>query len=99
MAHKHSVYDTDLHFAIDPITRAITNMATAKTKIIQGDHNSERFTFEIPRLVDGHDMMLCDKIEVHYINLAANKTDKINDVYIVSDKQTSPDDENIVIFS
>ena len=99
MAHKHSVYDTDLHFKIDPITRAILNMATTKTKIIQGDHNSERFTFEIPRLVDGHDMMLCDKIEVHYINVASDGKNKSEDVYFVEDMQTSPEDENIVIFS
>lgn len=66
MAHKHSVYDTDPHFAIDPITRAITNQSTTKTQLMQYDHNSERFTFEIPRLVDGHDMKLCDKIEIHY---------------------------------
>lgn len=97
--HKNSVYDTDSHFEIDPITRAISNKSTSKTKIIQGDHNSERFTFEIPRCVDGHDMTCCDKIEVHYINVASNKEDKNSDVYIADDMQVSPDDENVVIFS
>lgn len=99
MTHKHSVYDTDPHFQIDPATRAITNVATAKSKIIQGDHNSERFTFELPRFVDGHDMMLCDKIEVHYINITANGANQSADVYLVSDKQESPEDENVIIFS
>ena len=99
MSHKHSVYDTDAHFAIDLITRKIANKATTKTALIQYDHNSERFTFEIPRLVDGHDMSLCNKIEVHYINVATNQALRNADVYLVEDMQLSPEDENVVIFS
>lgn len=99
MAHIHSVYDTDLHFMIDPITRAITNQSTSKTKVIQFDHNSERFTFEIPRYVDGHDMTLCDKIEVHYANISANKSGESRDVYIVDDMAISPASDDVVIFS
>lgn len=99
MAHKHSVYDTDPHFAIDPITRAITNQSTTKTQLMQYDHNSERFTFEIPRLVDGHDMQQCDKIEVHYINVDAATKVSNADVYIVDDMQISPESDDVVIFS
>lgn len=99
MAHKHSVYDTDPHFAIDPITRAITNLSTTKTQLMQYDHNSERFTFEIPRLVDGHDMTQCDKIEIHYINVDAATKESKADVYTVDDKQLSPASEDVVIFS
>lgn len=99
MTHKHSVYDTDLHFIIDPVTRAVTSGANPKTKIIQYDHNSERFTFEIPRLVDGHDMTLCDKIEIHYINIAKGSMDKYADVYPVDDMSVSPDSDDTVIFS
>ena len=99
MAHKHSVYDTDPHFAIDPITREIVNKSTSKTKLIQYDHNSERFTFEIPRLVDRHDMSLCDKIEIHYINVDAATKESHADVYEVDDKQISPAGEDVVIFS
>ena len=99
MAHKHSVYDTDPHFAIDPITRAITNLSTTKTQLMQYDHNSERFTFEIPRLVDGHDMTQCDKIEIHYINVDAATKESKADVYPVDDKQLSPASEDVVIFS
>ena len=99
MAHKHSIYDTDPHFSIDPATRAITNLSEKKTKIIQYDHNSERFTFEMPRLIDGHDMSLCDKIEIHFINISANKNQQNADVYLCDDVQLSHDDENVVIFS
>lgn len=102
MSHKHRVYDSDSHFSINAITRAIKNESSKKTTLIQGDHNSERFTFEVPRLVEGHDMSLCDKIEVHYINISsANKADTSADVYIVNDMQISPnaEDEDVVIFS
>lgn len=56
MAHKHPIYDTDPHFKIDGDTRVIINASDVKVALMQGDHNSERFTFEIPRYVDGHDM-------------------------------------------
>ncbi len=98
MAHQHSVYDTDKHFKIDPITREIINQTPAKIQLMQGDHNSERFTFEIAK-VDGHDMSKCDKIEVHYINVAADKTEQSEDVYPVGDMQISPSSNDVIIFS
>lgn len=98
MAHLHSIYDSDAHFSINPTTRLIRN-ESEKNHIMQYDHDSERFTFEIPRFVEGHDMSICDKIEIHYINIAANKADQSKDVYIANDVQISPEDENVVIFS
>lgn len=101
MAHLHSVYDTDPHFMIDPITRAIKNVSSKKTKIMQHDHNSERFTFEIPRTVEAHDMSECTKIEVHYINIDSKTEAFVKDIYLVDDMQISPNAENedVVIFS
>lgn len=99
MAHKHSVYDSDLHFAINPITRTITNMSSQKTTLIQYDHNSERFTFELPRYVEGHDMSVCNSIEIHYLNVEAATKMKSEGVYAVTDLQLSPEDENVVICS
>ena len=100
MAHKHSVYDTDAHFKIDAITRAIKNESSGKTVLIQGDHNSERFTFEIPKLVDGHDMSLCNVAQIHYINIDSTDKSKTSaDVYEVDDLQISPDSEDVVILS
>ena len=52
--HKHVVPDSDTYFLIDPYTRQIENTNYQKTVIMRGDHNSERFTFEVPRYVDGH---------------------------------------------
>lgn len=101
MAHLHSIYDTDPHFSIDPVTRAIKNESTRKTTLVQGDHNSERFTFEMPRMVEGHDMSLSTRIEVHFINIASDKSGQSENVYIVDDMQISPnsDDESVIIFS
>lgn len=99
MGHLHSVYDTDPHFQIKPDTREIINQSETKTKIMQYDHNSERFTFEIPRLVDGHDMTLCNRVEVHYINIDASTKETYSDVYEAEDVQVSPESEDVVIFS
>jgi len=60
MAHIHPVYDTDSHFTINPITREIKNESSTKTRLIQYDHNSERFSFDMPKTVEGHDMTLCN---------------------------------------
>ncbi len=98
MAHLHSVYDNDTHFKIDPATRQIAN-ESGKVILMQNDHNSERFTFEIPRYIDGHDMSVCNKVEVHFINLKADKTEKHADVYPVEDLQISPASEDVVICS
>ena len=97
MAHIHNVYDADPHFSIDEDSRAIAYMSDEPLIIIQNDHNSERFTFELPRHIDGHDMSTCNKVQVHFINIGATNTDKRNTgVYNVTDLQIHPEDENKV---
>ena len=99
MAHIHSVFDSNEHFVIDPVTRAIANSLAKKIVVMQFDHNSERFTFEIPK-VDGHNMANCDRVEIHYINVdAVDKTLKSTGVYEVNDIQPSPDDNSVAVFS
>lgn len=99
MAHLHSIYDTDQHFIIDPISRSITSEAD-KVTLMQNDHNSERFTFELPRYIEGHDMSLTDKVEVHYNNIdGSNKRTFNADIYEVADLQISPDSDDVVICS
>ena len=99
MAHEHNKFDNDPYFVIDPVTRVITNKSDTKKKLMQYDHNSERFTFEIPRFVDGHDMSACDKIKIHYLNVNSSTKETSADVYFVDDVQISPDDEEKVVFS
>ena len=94
MAVRHGVIDTDKRFVIDPVTRTIKNESD-KLTLIQYDHNSERFTFEIPRYIDKHDMSLCNRVEIHYINIGKGK-DKKNGLYLVDDLQVSADNENVV---
>lgn len=74
MEHLHSVLDKDTHFIIDPKTRAITHENADSLFIPQYSHNSERYTFELPRHIEGHDMAECNSVQIHYINTDGNKT-------------------------
>ena len=92
MPHTHPVVDNDLHFVINPITREIAN-ESKKIKLMQGDHASEIFTFEVPRYIEGHDMSLCNKIAVHYINIGSSGSNA--DVYIVTDAAIKESEDKI----
>ena len=98
MAHIHEVIDSDKCFTIDPITRAIVNDAgNKKTQLIQNDHNSERFAFQLPRYIEGHDMSLSNKVEVHYINLDQTSNERSVGVYEVNDLALSEDNESVLL--
>ena len=99
MSHIHSVTDSDARFTINPITRQIRNDSARKTTLIQYDHNSERFTFELPRYVEGHDMSLCTKVEVHYFNIDPKTKEERSGVYTAEDFCICPDNEDVVLFS
>ena len=99
MSHNSKVQDTETHFIIDPLTRSITNSSSANNTIVQYDHNSERFTFDIPRYVDGHDMSESNEVRVHYLNSASTGLTKTPGVYICNDLKISDEDENLVTFS
>lgn len=102
--HSHPVPDTDTYFIIDPITRQIENTNRKKTVIMQYDHNSERFTFELPRFIDGHDMMECTSVTVNVDNIEAVESSeaepRINsDAPDMTDLQVHPSDPEKVISS
>lgn len=99
MQHSHSVFDSDTRFVIDPITRQAKNATSRKTTLIQYDHNSERFTFELPRYIEGHDMSICNKVEVHYLNIDAKTQEEVKGVYVSTDLQICPDDNSLVTCS
>ncbi len=96
MSDNHIVQDSDLYFTIDPVTRTITNKS-GKTKLMQYDHNSEMCTFEIPRCIEGHDMSLCDSIQIHYLNTGSGTSASVRGVnvgiYEATDAQTTKDDK------
>lgn len=99
MAHLHDMRDMDTHFVIDPISRAITNPDSPKNALMMGDHNSEIYTFELPKVVEGHDMSLCNRVEIHYTNISSDKANKTEDVYPVSDMQLAEDSPDTLVFS
>ena len=84
LAHTHPVIDNDNYFVIDPVTRTVQNNSN-KVRLVQNDHNSERFTFECPRFIEGHDMSLCDSIKVLYINLNKKTQEETCGIYEVDD--------------
>lgn len=97
--HKHHVTDTDAHFRIDAITRNISAVS-GKSALIQGDHNSERFTFELSsRYIEKHDMSLCNVVQIHYINIDSAKKAQTSGVYEVEDMEVSTEDDNKVTLS
>ena len=95
---KHPVYDTDLHFTIDTNTRALIAQMK-KLTLVQGSHNSERFTFDFPRMVEGHDLSLCDLVEVHFLNIDAVTKETSPGTYGVDDVQVCADDDQKITFS
>lgn len=68
MAQKHDVKDMDRHFVVDADSRKIVKETNTKLYLMQYDHNSEEFTFEVPLKIENHDMSKCDLIQVHYEN-------------------------------
>lgn len=99
MFNTDQIKDTDTHFIIDPLTRTITNTFSGNNTIVQYDHNSERFTFDIPRYVDGHDMFECTSVRIHYINSDATNWQKTEGVYIPDDFAIVDGDENMLTFT
>lgn len=97
MSNKtHSISDNDTHFLIDAESRRVTNNAKY-IKLMQYDHNSEIFTFEIPRYVEGHDMLLCDHVQIHYSNIG--KDERVDDFYEVTDLATKNSNSSVLIFT
>lgn len=94
MAHIHNVFDTDAHYKIDGITRTIINVDETKRMLVQGDHNSERFTFEIPRYIDGHDFLSCNSVQVHFLNQDPYGKSKSTGIFDVDDLHAKESDSD-----
>ena len=98
MGHLHVVTDRDNYFVIDPVTRQLSNNSN-KITLMKTDHNSERFTFELPLFIEDHDMSKCNKVEVHYINIDSQTRKQSAGVYMVEDFKVNPDNSETVIGS
>lgn len=99
MGHSHEVIDTDVRFHIDPYTRSFTDTTPAKKTIVQYDHNSERYTFDMPRYIEGHDIMLCNVVEVIFTNVDKSTKEQNDGPEPIADLHVSSEDEDTVVFS
>lgn len=99
MKPTHIIHDQDNHFKLDPVTRTWTNATAQKPILIQGDHNSEVFTFELPLRIEGHLMSECDAVQVHYINIDTVTRAQSRGVYEVEDLQVNPDGSETITCS
>ena len=90
LSHIHEVNDSDNKFIVDGISRAIKNTSASKTTVMQFNHNSEVFSFEIPRYIEGHDMMECNRVEVHYLNIDSSTRKEKEGIYLVNDLKVNP---------
>lgn len=97
--HAHPVVDSDTYFIIDPISREIENTARKKKMLMQGDHKSERFTFELPRYVEGHDMLLCTSVTAHYNNINGETGESYEDVADLTDLHIDESNPDLVLVS
>ena len=86
MEHLHAVTDRDSRFIIDPNTGEIQNLS-GKESVRQFSHNSERFTFELPRYIEGHDMTQCNVVEVQFCNKDEKGAQERTGIYPVKDLQ------------
>lgn len=98
MAHIHEIKDAETHFIIDATTREISN-AGVLPALVQGDHNSEVFTFVAPRFVDNHDLSTCNKVKVHYLNIDSITRKPYADIYEVDDLHIDETDTTKVVFT
>lgn len=102
--HKHTdsmIVDstTDAHFIIDIETGVITKSDNKKLTLVQYDHNSERYTFEIDRTIEGHDIIDCNRVQVHFLNISSTGRGKIIGLYPVEDLHIHPQDNKKACFT
>lgn len=96
MEHKHSVHDKDAHFLIDTASKQINHTGNEPLALAQFDHNSERYTFRVPRYKEAHDFSVCNKVEVHFLNANASGTQQNKGLYPVKDLKVAEDDAQFV---
>ena len=73
MAIHSIIKDTGAFFTIVPETREVTVPATHKVIGVVGDHLAEQLTFEIPKLIDGHDISGCARRFVEWANVEGER--------------------------
>lgn len=96
ISHIHTdgiIVDADEHFTIDTVTRMISNTSNKKVSLMQYDNNSERYSFDIDRIIDGHDLKNCNRVQIHFIN------ERHPGVYLVDDVNIMQSNDKKITFS
>lgn len=90
----------DARFVIDTTTRAISisNAPKKKLTIMQYDNKSERYSFDIDRVIDGHDLTKCNNVQIHFNNIGSNR-ESYSATYLVDDVHVNLSDENKITFT
>ena len=99
MLHAHPTYDTNKIFVIDAPTKNILVPEPNKPVLVQYDHYSEVITFEIDRYVEGHDLSLSDKVEVHYNNIDKDGRRTSRGLYLAEDLRVHYTNKSRVVVS
>lgn len=103
MPHVCQLIDDDNRFIIDGETRELTKLTDTAPLLMQYDHNSERYGFQMPRFIEGHDMSQCDLVEVHYTNTSkgTSKSSRtsVGGRDIIQDLAIDENDPDTLLFS
>lgn len=100
-SHIHTddiIVDADEHFTIDTITRAISNESNKKLTLMQYDNKSERYSFDMDRIIDGHDLTSCNRVQIHYVNIGSNRTKHVG-LYLVDDVKVMDNNDKKITFT
>ena len=69
MSKNHNIDDNNAPLLVDPAARKVTIPLTQRVFGAVGDHCSEQITFQIPNIIDGHDMPGCTRKYVSWRNV------------------------------
>lgn len=99
------VSEADSYFTIDPVTRTMSNGSGVKNVIMQGDHDSVTYTFKLPRMIDGHNILQCNRVTVHWNNVGTRidaeyeEPEEVAESTDITDLRINPHDDSTVICS
>jgi hypothetical protein len=65
---KHNTKDANAPLLVDHVAQKVTIPPNQRTFGTVGDHRSEQITFQIPKSIDNHDMLTCDRAYVTWKN-------------------------------
>lgn len=65
----HTIKDMGAPFVVDPYERKVTVPHTQRVIGVVGDDRSEQVTFQVPNVIDGHNMPACDRKYVAWRNV------------------------------